>query len=161
MDRLFRIFNELHIPCFILFDYDKDNSDSGTIKKSNELLALAGESYDKPSSLFVADGAACFPHKWETDLKSEIPDSDNLETAARNELGISDDTGKPLVARYVARKLTSRNPSVVPPSLKKIIEKAVAVRWKKSCLQVPPSPVAGPADTKGSGPAYGCSQATT
>lgn len=153
MDRLFRIFNELHIPCFILFDYDKGNSDGENIKKSKELLALAGESDGAPSSLFVSDGVACFPNKWETDLKSEIADADTLEASARRELGLSVDTGKPLVARYVARKLASRSPSVVPPSLKKIIEKAVAVTWKKSCLQVPASPAASSADTKGSGPA--------
>ncbi len=153
MDRLFRIFNELHIPCFMLFDYDKGNSNGEIIKKSKELLALAGESQDAPSSLLVADGVACFPNKWEADLKSEIADADSVAANARKELGLSDDTGKPLIARYVARKLTSRNPSVVPPSLKKIIERAVAVTWKKSCLQVPTSPAANPADTKSSGPA--------
>lgn len=153
MDRLFRIFNELHIPCFILFDYDKGNSNGEMIKKSKELLALVGESQDAPSLLFVADDVACFPNKWEADLKSEIPDADSLAVNARKELGLSDDTGKPLIARYIARKLTSRNPSVVPPSLKKIIEKVVAVTWKKSCLQVPVSPAASPAGTKGSGPA--------
>lgn len=140
MDRLFRIFNELHIPCYLLFDYDSGNSDKNITEKSKELLALAGESQDAPQSLLVADGVACFPKKWEVDLKGEIPNCDTLVADARNELGLSDDTGKPLTARYIARKLTSRNPPVVPPSLKSIIEKAVAVAWKKSCLLVPSSP---------------------
>lgn len=150
MDRLFRIFNELHIPCFMLFDYDRDNSNNDIIKKSKELLALAGEGQDPPSSLFVADGVACFPNKWETDLEFEIEDSETLEAQARKELGLSDDTGKPLVARYIARQLTSRNPSVVPSSLKKIIEKAVSVTWTKSCLQVQASPLPSPAAMQGS-----------
>lgn len=140
MDRLFRIFNELHIPCYLLFDYDSGSSDKNTTDKSKELLALAGESQDAPQCLLVADGVACFPRKWEVDLKGEIPDSDTLDAEARRELGLSYDTGNPLIARYVARKLTSQNPPVVPPSLKSIIEKAVAVAWKKSCLQVPSSP---------------------
>ena len=140
MPRLFRIFNELHIPCYLLFDYDSGNSDKNITDKSRELLALAGESQDAPQSLLVADGVACFPKKWEVDLKGEIPDSDTLVAEARRELGLSDDTGKPLIARYVARKLTCQNPPVVPPSLKSIIEKAVTVAWKKSCLQVPSSP---------------------
>ncbi|MBI3806750.1 MAG: ATP-dependent endonuclease [Nitrospirae bacterium] len=148
MDRLFRIFNELHIPCFMLFDYDKGNSDEKSIRKSKELLALTGQSQEAPSSLLIADGVACFPSKWETDLKSEIEDVDTLIAAARKELGLNNDTGKPLIARYIARKLTSRSPSVVPPSLKKIIEKAVAVTWKKTCLQVPGSPVVSLAGTK-------------
>lgn len=137
MDRLFRIFNELHIPCFMLFDYDKGNSDEEIIRKSKELLALAGQSQEAPSSLLVADGVACFPSKWETDLKSEIADADTLEAAARKELSLSNDTGKPLIARYIARKLTSRNPPFVPPTLKKIIQKAIAVTWEKSCLKMP------------------------
>lgn len=150
MDRLFRIFNELHIPCFMLFDYDKENSDKDIINKSKELLALAGESQDVPSSLLVADRVACFPSKWETDLKSEIPGADALDGEARKELGLSNDTGKPLIARYIARKLVSKSPPAVPPSLKKIIEKAVKVTWGKSCLQVPASPVATPASVVGS-----------
>jgi predicted ATPase len=135
MDRLFRIFNELHIPCYMLFDYDCGKSD----KKSRELLALAGERLDEdaPQSLFVADSVACFPNKWEIDLKGEIQDSDSLGAEARKELGLSDDTGKPLIARYIARKLTSQNPPVVPPSLESIIKKAVSITWKKSCIQSP------------------------
>ena len=62
----------------------------------------------------------------------QTPDVEALPAAAGRELG--GDVGKPLVARYIARKLTSKSPPVVPPSLKKIIEKAVAVTWKKSCL---------------------------
>lgn len=142
LDRLFRIFNELHIPCFILFDYDDGNSDQNIINKSKELLALVGENLDSPSSLFVADGIACFPNKWEVNLKPEIPDADTLAAEARKTLGLNDNTGKPLIARYIARKLTSRNPPVIPPSLKRIIEKAVAVTWKKSYLEVPTSSVA-------------------
>jgi putative ATP-dependent endonuclease of the OLD family len=134
MDRLYRIFNELHIPCYTLFDYDSDNSDQDIIDKSRELLALAGEPQDAPDSLFVADAIACFPKKWETDLKVEIPDADTLAAEGRRELGLSDDSGKPLIARYIARKLTSRIPPHVPPTLKAIIERAVAVTWRKSCL---------------------------
>ena len=136
MDRLFRIFNELHIPCFMLFDYDNGNKDKNIIDKSKELLLLAGEnSEDSHATLFVADRVACFTKKWEHDLAGEIPDAETLTTEARRQLGImSDDTGKPLIARYIAKTLTSRNPAVVPPSLRSIIEKAVTVKWEKSCL---------------------------
>lgn len=135
MDRLFRIFNELHIPCYILFDYDDSNSDTNIIQKSKELLALAGEPQDAPQALFVGDCIACFPKKWETDLRAEIPDIEALTREARKELGLSDDGNKPLIARYIARKLTKRCPPVIPPSLKSIIEKAVAITWKQSCLK--------------------------
>jgi predicted ATP-dependent endonuclease of OLD family len=140
MDRLFRIFNELHIACYILLDYDSGSSEKNIIDKSKELLALAGENQDAPTALFVADGVACFPTKWETDLRNELADVIALTTEARTQLGLSVDTGKPLVARYIARKHTAQNPAVVPPSLKRIIEKAVAVTWKKTCLQTPAPP---------------------
>ena len=135
MDRLYRIFNELHIPCYLLFDYDSGNPDKNVIDKSKELLALAGKPDDAPQSLFVDDSIAYFPTTWESHLQPEIPNIDALTRDARNELGLNSDSGKPLIARYVARKITSQNPPVVPESLKKIIEKAVAVSWKGSCLK--------------------------
>lgn len=135
MDRLFRIFNELRIPCYILFDYDKGNSDKEILNKSIELLALVGQKTDPPASLFVSDRVACFPCTWEIDVNQEIKEYDKLAKEARKELGIRDDTGKPLVARYVARKLANQQTPFVPPSVKKIIEQAIKVKWEKSCLQ--------------------------
>jgi len=135
MDRLFRIFNELHIPCYILFDYDSGNSDKNVIKKSKELLAMAGRNQDAPESLSVYDSIACFRTRWESHLGPEIPDINTLTEQAREELGINSDNGKPLIARYIARKITSRDPPVVPASLKTILEKAVAVSWKGCCLK--------------------------
>lgn len=134
MDRLYRIFNELHIPCYMLFDYDEGNTDSNILEKSKQLLILAGKSPQAPQSLLVTDRIACFQRKWETDLRLEIPNADTLTAEARKKLGL-DDSGKPLIARYIARKLTSESPPHVPPSLKKIIEQAVNVKWQASCLQ--------------------------
>jgi predicted ATP-dependent endonuclease of OLD family len=51
MDRLFRIFNELRIPCFMLFDYDKDASNEDTINKSAAYLC------ENPDSTY------CAPHR--------------------------------------------------------------------------------------------------
>ncbi|MFZ0964385.1 MAG: ATP-dependent endonuclease [Terriglobia bacterium] len=138
MDRLFRIFNEFHIPCYLLFDYDKGNTATNMIDKSKELLGLAGEKQDAPETLLVTDGVACFPNKWEKQLRIEIPEADTLSALARKELGIADDNdNKPLIARYIARNLTSRDPVVIPPSLVAIIKKAVGATWKKSCLRMP------------------------
>jgi predicted ATP-dependent endonuclease of OLD family len=137
IDRLFRIFNELHIPCYIIFDYDRGNTDKKIIDKSNELLALAGEEKKEPESLMVSECIACFPTKWEDTIKREISDYNALVAEAKSDLGLSDDSSKPLIARYIARKLINRTPPFVPPSLKKIIEKAVHVKWKESCLKVP------------------------
>jgi len=134
MDRLYRIFNELGIPCFMLFDYDKRSSDRPTLDKSTELLNLLGEPTDPPDTIFIRDNIACFPNTWEKDLAPEIPEVENLKANARKEMGLNRDSGKPLIARYIANKLVSREPRFVPPSIQSILEKAVAVKWKKSCL---------------------------
>jgi putative ATP-dependent endonuclease of the OLD family len=135
MDRLYRIFNELHIPCYLLFDYDTGNEDHTIIDKSVELLTLAGEHAGPQPALIATDKVACFPRKWEDDVGREIADIAQLTADAKKELGLSDDSGKPLVARFVARKLTARTPPFVPPSVQTIIEKAVKVKWSASCLQ--------------------------
>jgi hypothetical protein len=153
MDRLFRIFNELHIPCYTLFDYDSENADKNITDKSKELLALAGKPQAVPAALFVDDTIACFRKTWESDLRAEIPNIDVLTSEARKELGLHSDSGKPLVARYIARKITATNPPVVPESLKRIIAKAVAITWKQSCLQPVVAVPANPAPAAGGGAA--------
>ena len=135
IDRLYRIFNELGIPCYMLFDYDKDSSDAETTRKSRELLEMVGESPDVPAQVLIKDQVACFPSKWEVDLAGEIPDYQNLAQEARTTLGYPGDSGKPLVARYIARSLTSQEPPFVPQSLQDIIGKAVEVEWEQTCLE--------------------------
>ncbi len=135
MDRLYRIFNELGIPCFMIFDYDKNSPDNNIVGKSRELLELVGENSNPPDEILLRDNVACFPNKWETDLALEIPNFEKLTTDARKEMGLSGDSGKPLIARYIARKLTSQNPPFVPDAIKSILKKAVAIKWRKSCLQ--------------------------
>ena len=135
MDRLYRIFNELGIPCYLLFDYDKNSKDTNNLSKSRELLGIAGEATDAPSGILIKDRVSCFPEKWEIDLASEIKNIGQLTTDARDRLGLNSDSGKPLVARYVARQLTSNDPPFIPPSIKSIIEKAVKIKWEKSCLE--------------------------
>ena len=134
MDRLYRIFNELGIPCYLIFDYDKTSTDSDIIAKSRELLQLFGQPLDPSSTIFISDRVAYFPNKWESDLALEIPDLPVITSEARNKLSLKDDSGKPLVARYVAKTLTSRAPPEIPNSLRSIIEKATNVTWDKSCL---------------------------
>lgn len=139
MDRLYRIFNELRIPCYVLFDYDTGNSDSNILDSSRALLTLTGHDGTAPTTSFVSDRVACFPRKWETDLRPEIPDADTLTATARKELGLSSDSGKPLIARYIARAITARTPAVVPPTVEQIIKKAVQVQWRSSCLAANPA----------------------
>jgi predicted ATP-dependent endonuclease of OLD family len=137
MDRLYRIFNELGIPYFMLFDYDKDSGKKNIVDKSKELLELLGEATDPPDAISIGDNVACFPNKWEIDLASEIPDVEKLTADARKAMGLHSDSGKPLIARYIAKKLTSQEPPIVPESIRSILEKAVVVKWEKCCLYEP------------------------
>lgn len=135
IDRLYRIFNELGIPCYVLFDYDKGNSEPSGEKASRDLLQLLGERLDVPEKAHVSSRFACFAVKWESDLKPDITDYDALVAEARQKLGLSADGGRPLIARYIARRLTANTPPSVPPILSEIIKHAVAIKWERSCLQ--------------------------
>ncbi|MEA3273819.1 MAG: AAA family ATPase [Pseudomonadota bacterium] len=134
MDRLYRIFNELRIPCYMLFDYDRGNTNNKIIEKSKELLAFADIETDAPQGVLIGDQVACFEETWEKGLKPEVPDWENLALAAKRKLGLTSDSGKPLIARYIARKLVERPEPFVPPTIRAIIDKARAVTWSKSCL---------------------------
>jgi predicted ATP-dependent endonuclease of OLD family len=136
MDRLYRIFNELHIPCYVLFDYDAGNPDTTIVDKSKELLNICGEPATEPSATFISDRVTCFKHTWETDLRLEIQNYNTITSQAQTELG---NVGKPLIALFVARQLTKSTPSFVPPSIKLVLDKILAVQWSKSCLTQKPN----------------------
>ena len=102
----------------MLFDYNKNNKDQNIVDKSKELLTLLGEATDPPDSIFIGNNVACFPNKWETDLAPEIQGVEKLTTDARRALGLHGSSGKPLIARYIAKKLTSNEPPIVPDSIR-------------------------------------------
>ena len=120
MDRLYRIFNELGIPCYMLFDYDKNSTKKEILEKSRELLEMVGEKTDPPAGPLVKDSVACFPENWEATINSEIAGHDAIQQGALDLLG--PDAGKPLLARYTARMLAARNPPFVPPTVAAILK---------------------------------------
>jgi hypothetical protein len=134
MDRLYRVFNELGIPAYMVFDYDASSTDLETRRKSEELLSLAGEAAIPSAAFLVGRQVACFPQKWEMQLEAEVPEYRALEAEAKTHLGLKDE-GKPLVSRHIAKSLGSRTPPVIPQSLKRIIEAAIVVEWRSSCLK--------------------------
>jgi len=134
IDRLYRIFNELHIPCYIIMDYDHGNSDSNIIKISKDLLKLAGENEDYHPTLFVSDRIAYFPQTFEVYLRTIFPDYDSLVIEACSVLGIKSDGSKPLIGRYIARKKCSAGAPPIPEEFSNLIKKAVSVEWTSSCL---------------------------
>ena len=134
MDRLFRIFNELGIVCYLLFDYDLGNADNAVMQDSEKLLALMGRpDIENPKSPVVTDRFSCFSKNWEVDLKEEIPEWSDLKKEAKELLGLREDS-KPLIARFVARKLTEGESVKVPPTIARIIERIKAAKHAGSCL---------------------------
>jgi predicted ATP-dependent endonuclease of OLD family len=136
MDRLYRVFNELGIVCYPVFDYDKDNKDRGLQKATTDLLKLLGnDDTNKPTAARVEDRFTCFAGNWEDDLKPEIDGYDKLAEEAREFFGAQVDRSKPLIARYIARKKLQENPPAVPKTIERIIEKALSASFPGSCLR--------------------------
>lgn len=130
IDRLYRIFNELGIACYVVFDYDKNNSDA--VDASVQLLKFLNQCPDPPTEVQILDTHTCFVETWEKDLHPEIADIDQLLISASQYLGRC---GKPLQARYVATHLTKTDPPTVPATLKSIIAQAVNTKRAASCLK--------------------------
>jgi putative ATP-dependent endonuclease of the OLD family len=139
IDRLYRVFNELGIPCYILFDYDL-GGESET--NSKDLLRALGMKLEKPAATVITDKVAYFKTSWETELMKEIPEYEKLAGEATRFLGLRSDSGKPLRARYIANKLSIMQKPVVPPTIEKIITRAADVKHTGTCLQRPPAPPA-------------------
>lgn len=137
IDRLYRMFNELGVICYPVFDYDKGTTDKSVRRDTDRLLALLGSDVKDPDAAVVADTFTCFSKDWETDLSQETPDVDQLKAEAKTQLGLKS-ASKPLVARHVAVKLTGRTPPVIPATIQKIIEKALAAKPSGTCLKSPP-----------------------
>jgi hypothetical protein len=119
----------------LLFDYDKDNGDNNIVNKSKELLAIVNEETGAPAVIVIKDTCAYFPNTWEKDLNPEIAEAEQLTQKARKLLGLKSGSGKPLVARYIAKSLAEKEPPEIPESIKKIITKASTIEWNKSCLK--------------------------
>lgn len=134
IDRLYRVFNELGLSCFVVFDFDRDNKDSDRIRESRDLLKLLGASdIERPKENATAHNCFFFATTWEDELAKEIPDYSTLVEQARRELGLNTEA-KPLVARYIARKLTTQSPIFIPRSIKAILDNAISVQRTGSCL---------------------------
>lgn len=141
MDRLFRVFNEFGIPCYLIFDGDKDTTDGNVKQVTKELLKFVGCTESYPTPTLIGDNFTVFETEFEGVLKKEIKDYSKLEAEAKKELGLSDPKSKPLVARYIARKLveTGKNEGsadkYVPSLVKEIINRVKQLKWKNSILR--------------------------
>lgn len=141
IDRLLRIFNEFKIPCFVIFDGDKSSTDSEIKKMTKDLLDFFGWKGDCPPSTRVEDRFAVFEENYERQMRAEISNYSALAEAAKKELGLESESGKPLIARYMARKLIAQGKNetdptkYVPITMKSIIDKIKVLKWEGSILR--------------------------
>jgi hypothetical protein len=135
IDRLYRVFNELGISCFVVMDYDEGSADA--VSSSKQLLDWLQQPSDLPNGILLTDKVACFQKDWEKTCVAEVADYAALKQDARKFLGVKEDNGKPLIARYIARVLVGRNPAVVPPTITAVLAKAIVCKHTGSCLRKP------------------------
>ena len=93
---------------------------------SNTVLVVDSVGINTSSSEY-AQASTASGHGWWANV-------DDLTSNARKIMGLHGASGKPLIARYIARNLTMQDPPVIPASIQSILNKAVVVNWEKSCL---------------------------
>ena len=112
--RFWRLFTAYGIPVYVIFD--NDAGDDSTSSKRGELLKTLGVSDTaeilKEADLRIEAKYAVFGKDFETTLRKLFKSEgyENLEKEAREFIGIEPDNKsdcKPLVARYVAEKLSA------------------------------------------------------
>jgi putative ATP-dependent endonuclease of the OLD family len=140
MDRLFRVFNGFFIPTYLLFDGDKNSTDSDTKAKSLELLKLLDVKINKAEEIktTIEDNYAILDNNFDDILRKEILDYDDIIDEAGKTLG---PTGKPLKNKFLATKIKKKVDSgcnvedVMPESIVKIISKIIKLTYKRNILR--------------------------
>lgn len=138
IDRYLRIFNEFGIPCYVIFDGDSDKDDVNLKRTTKSLLELLGYTGSVPPPTTIENKFTVFEKNFEEQMKSEISNYATLKTSAKSELGLTEDS-KPLIARYVARKITTNGSGTsadhIPSTIKQIIEKVNSLTWTGTLLR--------------------------
>jgi len=142
LDRYLRVFNEFGIPCYVIFDGDKGSKDANLIKTTKGLLQLLNYGKAFPPPTVVEKTFSVFEENFEQQLKKDVTNYDELKSSAMIDLGLKEES-KPLIARYIARKLTTPtgngDPSVhIPDTVKNIIENIKNLTWSGTLLKTIP-----------------------
>jgi predicted ATP-dependent endonuclease of OLD family len=141
IDRLLQIFNEFRIPCYIIFDGDKSSKDPQIGKLTKELLEFVEWQGSYPPTTTVGEWFTVFEEEFEETMKKEVPQYASFVQEAKQTLGLKSETGDPLIARFMAKRLVEKgqregNPSkYVPCTVAQIIEKVRTLEWKRSVLK--------------------------
>jgi predicted ATP-dependent endonuclease of OLD family len=146
---LYVMFNEFHIPCYIIFDGDKSSTDPAQLtgdkrddaknksKRNRELLSFAGEQIDSnvefvfPATA-IKDRYAVWEKDFETTFQKPLDNYSAIKSRAKALYG---NDSKPLTGRFFADIVTTEYPEKISPYIDDLIEKIQACKWTESCLE--------------------------
>jgi hypothetical protein len=151
LNYLYIIFNELDIPCYLIFDGDKpiefdpnqiDTSQKDDLKNKSrrniELLQFVGatEYITKETYFFPCiceNRVNVFEHEFEIEVHQILPKYNEWKAEATKLFG---NDSKPLAARYIARKAVEA--SDIPVIISQILENVKACSHRGTCLLLEP-----------------------
>lgn len=130
LDRFYRLYNELGIPTYIIFDGDANNNNKKdkNAELNRALQELLGESSPKdfPDTI-ITSRYAVFKDKYESTLREIIPDYSAYESEC------SAFGGKPIKGRICAEKTVKEKQ--IPKFIYEIKDKIQNLKWKGACLK--------------------------
>jgi len=152
LDYLYIIFNELGIPCYVIFDADKPAEDFDVAnlsadrrqdlrakhRRNVQWLELFGApelipeddlSFPKTT---VHDRVTVFENEFEVQIHHSLPNYEVIKAeASKWYKGI-----KPLVARHIALHVVEEMPNAIPPIFYEIRDSIRSLEWAGSCLML-------------------------
>jgi len=149
---LYTIFNEFHIPCFLIFDGDKPEIDYEELKKkgnekkrgeilgksrrNKKLLKFIGEKFDEEAEYFFPPTTIKEKYAiWEKDFENTFHRSVDIYEKIKDEATkLYRTKSKPLVGRYFASELVEKYPDKINPYVVELIQKIKSCIWTNSCL---------------------------
>jgi putative ATP-dependent endonuclease of OLD family len=143
IDRLYRVFNEFGIPCYIVFDGDKNNPDSEVKNQTRFLMNLLKQQDIVPDNTIIDQSFTVFATNWDDEIRACVPNYDELVHKARKEFGLAENSGKPLISRYIALNLIAKGRAdgepvkYVPPFIAKICGNVKQLQWNGTILESP------------------------
>lgn len=140
MDRIYRIFNGLGIPTYLIFDGDKNNSKKEIKEKTEELLDLLGTPITDINELAttVSHNYAVFEEYLEKTLETEIDGYHDFCKEAGKRIKPME---KPLRNKFIANELMRKiddgesNVDVLPNTILEIIDQIKEVSYDRCILQ--------------------------
>jgi putative ATP-dependent endonuclease of OLD family len=146
LDALHQLYDGLGFPVFLMFDNDVGGNPKD-IYLNKVLTRLLGLTEDERPAPVVASRHAILQPDFEGMVRAEVEALQaglhaELMAEASSEFGAK--AGKPIQARYIARKLTERH--ILPPTIKAIVEAVRAMLEPKATAGGTEPTEAGPFD---------------